>query len=146
MLFTQRSDYGLRAALELAAAWGGPALPAADVARLGDLPEAFARKALGRLAAAGVARARRGRNGGFALSRPPGEIRVAEILEPLQDLAPVRCMSRRSAPPCPVAETDACATRRAWRMIESRIHESLQSMTLADLLAGVRVGEGEASG
>lgn len=143
MLFTQRSDYGLRAAIELAMAWGGPALPAAEIARRGDLPAPFARKALARLAAAGVAHARRGRHGGFELARPPHEIMVSEVLAPLQELASVRCLSQRDAPPCPVAEIDACATRRAWRLVQLRIHEALESLTLAELLAAAPRPGGE---
>lgn len=133
MLFTRRSDYGLRAALELAANWGGPPLPAAELARRGDLPEPFARKALARLAAAGVARAHRGRRGGFELARPPRQIAVREILEPLQDLASVDCLSAEGASPCPFAEADACSTRRAWQLVQSRLDAAMTDLTLADL-------------
>lgn len=133
MLFTRRSDYGLRAALELAACWGCEPLPAAELARRGDLPEPFARKALARLAAAGVARARRGRNGGYELARPPQQIPVREVLEPLQDLAPVDCLSKEDAPPCPLSESDACSTRRAWQLVQSRLDAAMTDLTLADL-------------
>lgn len=135
MLFTQGSDYGLRAALELAAAWGDPPIPASELARRGDLPAEYARKVLQQLARAGVAEATRGRSGGFTLARPPERISVRDVVQPLQELAPVRCLARGDdEEPCQVAQVDACATRRAWLAIDERVLEALGSLTLADLL------------
>jgi Rrf2 family protein len=144
MLFTQGSDYGLRAALELAASWGEPPVTAAELARRGDLPEPFARKVLARLSSAGIARARRGRSGGFTLSRAPDQVSVRDVVEPLQELAPVRCLSNAEIEdPCPVAAVDACATRRAWQAIDERVLGALGSLTLAELLVRMHPpGEG----
>ena len=139
MLFTQESDYGLRAALELAAAWGEPPIPAAELARRGELPAEFARKVLQRLARAGVAEARRGRSGGFTLARAPEYVSVRDVVQPLQELAPVRCLARDGDnETCPVAAIDACATRRAWQAIDERVDDALGSLTLADLLLRMR--------
>jgi Rrf2 family protein len=106
-----------------------------ELARRGDLPAEFARKVLQQLARAGIADARRGRAGGFTLARAPEKISVRDVVQPLQELAPVRCLARSGdEEPCPVAEVDACATRRAWKAIDERVLEALGSLTLADLL------------
>lgn len=63
MIFTTRSDYGLRAALELAARYGEAPLSPRRIAADGRLPEPFVRKILQDLSAAGIAAARRGRGG-----------------------------------------------------------------------------------
>lgn len=69
MIFTTRSDYGLRAALELAARYGEGPLSARRIAADGRLPEPFVRKILQDLSAAGIASPRRGRGGGYELAR-----------------------------------------------------------------------------
>lgn len=140
MLFTQGSDYGLRAALELAAAWGEPPIPAAELARRGDLPAEYARKMLQQLARGGIVAAQRGRAGGFTLALPPDRISVRDVVQSLQELAPVRCLARGDDDaPCPVAAVDACATRRAWLAIDERVLEALGSLSLADLLTRMQL-------
>ena len=71
MIFTKRSDYGLRAALELAAGYGDGTMSAHRIATEGGLPEPFVRKLLQELARAGLATSSRGRHGGYELTKPP---------------------------------------------------------------------------
>ena len=144
MIFTKRSDYGLRAALELAAGYGHGPLSAHQIAVCGGLPEPFVRKLLQDLAAAGIAQARRGRAGGYKLTNAPSRISVREVLEALEELAPVSCMADRPGEPggegpCAIEIPQIrCPTRAAWQAIDLRLRATLDAMTLDDLLAEVR--------
>jgi len=149
MIFTKRSDYGLRAVLELAASYHKGPLSAHEIARRGGLPEPFVKKLLQRLAAARIVAALRGRRGGYALTRPPEHVSLLEVLEAFEDLAPVSCLQLPHPPtdagpaggeaPCAAeVEEEACPVRAAWAMVDRRVRETLGTITLVDLLHEVR--------
>lgn len=157
MIFTKRSDYGLRAAMELAAAYGCGPMSARQVAERGNLPEPFARKLLQELAQAGLANSERGRKGGYVLAKTPTEVTVRETLEAFETLAPVPCLdpanvtlltepgnAPRGAAPgdddaCKLAAAEfGCRTRAAWHLVDRKVRATLEAMTLNDLLHEVR--------
>ena len=144
MIFTKRADYGLRAALELAAGHGRGTLSAHQIAERSDLPEPFVKKLLQELASAGIAESQRGRSGGYALLEAPERIPLLDVLSAFDDLAPVRCLSAHDedGTACVLEEHEtACPTRAVWRLIDSRVRAALDELTLADLL-GVLDGRG----
>lgn len=153
MVFTKRSDYGLRAVLELAASYGQGPLSAREIAQRGGLPEPFVRKLLQRLADARIVEAQRGRRGGYALAQAPETISLLRVLEAFEDLAPVRCLRRPSAGgnvvdgapaldaegPCAAeVEEERCPARAAWAVVDRRLRRLLETITLAELLREVR--------
>ncbi|MGB6456756.1 MAG: Rrf2 family transcriptional regulator [Streptosporangiaceae bacterium] len=79
MRLSARSDYALRAAIELAAA--GPGHVTADqLARTQGMPNKFLEAILTQLRRAGLVRSQRGPDGGFWLARPATEISLADII------------------------------------------------------------------
>jgi len=147
MIFTKRSDYGLRAALELAAGYGGGTMSAHQIATEGNLPEPFVRKLLQELGRAGLASSSRGRYGGYRLTKPPSEVTVRETLEAFETLAPVPCLVCPDDGPEDLVDDDACAidveenrcpTRAAWHLVDEKVRETLDNLTLSDLLDEVR--------
>lgn len=149
MIFTKRSDYGLRAVLELAGHYSCGPLSAREIAERGGLPEPFVKKLLQRLASAEIVQALRGRCGGYALTCSPEEISLLEILQAFEDLAPVSCLQQEPAwaaqkeateeVPC-AAEIleERCPVRVAWAVVDRRVRGALRSLTLADLLREVQ--------
>lgn len=142
MILTRKSDYGLRAALELACRYGSGMLPARRIAQQHGLPVAFIKKLLQALCRAGLVTASVGQQGGYALARPPQHISIRELLKALEgDLAPVSCLIPDAA--CEIA--DGCPTRRVWSHLDRKIQEALGSVSLQDALdltrkKGVRDG------
>lgn len=148
MIFTRRSDYGLRAAMELAAAYGRGPQSARNIAQRGNLPEPFARKLLQDLSRAGLATSTRGRNGGYALARSPRRVTVRETLEAFETLDPVPCFQddasgaagagEGSATTCALDVTERrCPTRIAWRVVDRKVRAALEGVTLQDLVREV---------
>jgi Rrf2 family protein len=79
MRLSARSDYALRAVIELAAA--GPGHVTADqLARTQAIPGKFLEAILTQLRRAGLVRSQRGPDGGFWLARPAGEISLADVI------------------------------------------------------------------
>lgn len=71
MILSRRSDYGLRAVLDLAYVYGSGRLSAQRIARRNRLPIAFVKKLLQVLGRAGIVQATVGQQGGYTLARPP---------------------------------------------------------------------------
>ena len=82
---------------------------------------------------AGFVRSRRGPRGGHELDKPLDAISVGDIVRALEgDLSLVECGD--AAGPCP-RQAD-CLTRGVWMEAARAMHEKLDSITLADLVAG----------
>jgi Rrf2 family nitric oxide-sensitive transcriptional repressor len=132
LAFTRRTDYAVRAALELASR--SPALIThQDVAAATGAPATVMKQALADLARARLAVAVRGRSGGYRLARDPGEITMLELVTSLERLGEdePRCVLNSRAcnadRPCPFHDTISAA-RAAFA-------EALGRDTLADVLA-----------
>src|SRR4029453_1452694 len=93
---TRRGDYAVRAALCLARRGGdGRYVKIREVAQTMALPASYTPQVLRLLAGAGLAEARAGREGGYRLTRPPGEIALMEVVEAAEGaFAPDRCILR----------------------------------------------------
>jgi Rrf2 family protein len=76
-----RGDYACRALLSLTLRDDGPGPTSVrDIAERTGLPQPYLEQILLALKGAGLVRSKRGVGGGYVLARPPGEIRLSEIL------------------------------------------------------------------
>ena len=127
-----KEDYALRAALELALAGGGR-LKREQIAQAQDIPTAFLQNILMELRHAELVEAQRGRDGGFRLARPAGEITVADVVRAVSGpLATIRGVR----PQAVEYEATAAALRDVWVALRANIRAILEHVTLADLAAG----------
>jgi Rrf2 family protein len=82
------------------------------------------------LKAAGLVQAVHGKQGGYVLSRPPGDITLKDIYEALAgSLAPVECVDHPES--CPMVEE--CPTRDTWVQMKEAIAGVLERTTVRDL-------------
>ncbi|MFC2078732.1 RrF2 family transcriptional regulator [Candidatus Bipolaricaulota bacterium] len=131
MNLTKKSSYGLIAALELAAASDASPQSASSIAERYSLPVSFLEKILHELRHAGLVSSKQGRTGGYFLARAPGDISVRDVLEALgESLDLVGCLKSDSN--CGL--TDCCPTQGAWRHIDHRFKDLLDSLSLQSLL------------
>lgn len=84
MRFSMKTEYGVRAILELAANAGRGALQSAEIARRQGIPGPFLDQVLMTLRRAGMVRSTRGPHGGHVLARRPEEIRLDEVIDSLE--------------------------------------------------------------
>lgn len=90
MKLSRRGLYALRALLHLAERWGDAAVPVHEIAAAEGIPAKFLEGILVTLKNARVVASLRGREGGYALARPPAEIRVGDLVRLLDGpLAPL---------------------------------------------------------
>ncbi len=131
MRLTGRTDYALRAALELAAHGGGP-LTTDEISRLQGIPTSYLGAILAELRRASIVRARRGPEGGWFLTRAAAEISLADVIRAvggaLTDVAGTRPENLHYSGPAAGLQPVLVALRAAERQI-------LETVSLADVVA-----------
>jgi Rrf2 family protein len=143
MMFSTKSEYGVRVMVELARRGGDEPVPLAEIAEYEGLPLAYLEHLVARLRRAGLIDSRRGAHGGYLLAREPSSITMAEVVEALEGtIAPVECISSDADGTLRCArETDpehVCTTKVLWTRVRGAIVQTLQETTLAELVPTTR--------
>lgn len=130
MKITSRERVGLRAMAELARHYGEGPIPLSQVAEVQDLPLPYLEQVAASLRRSGLLESTRGAHGGYTLARKPEHITVGDILRAVEgSLFSLDCM--RDDACC--ARQPLCAARSVWESVLVRLHETLDSMSLADI-------------
>ena len=133
MMISTKGRYALRVMLDLAGQAEGY-LSLKEIADRQQISVKYLESIAAILNRAGLVRSQRGKDGGYCLARPAGEITAAEVLRLTEGtLSPVACPSL-AGNPCQRAET--CKTLPLWRVLDETIDRTLSSVTLEDLLHG----------
>jgi Rrf2 family transcriptional regulator, cysteine metabolism repressor len=132
MRVSTRSDYGLRALIELAGNFGGGPMQSSEIALRRHVPEQYLDQLLTTLRKAGFIRSVRGPAGGHELLRDPRKLTVREVVVALEGtLTPVPWLDE------PMEQTDhphQCGQREIWERVRDATSDILNSYTIADLL------------
>jgi Rrf2 family protein len=128
---TAKVDYGVRAAIELAAADEPPVKGEQLAARQG-IPLKYLENILADLRRAGVVASQRGAEGGYRLAVPADTLTVADIIRAVEGpLADVR-----GAPPETLDYSGpAKGLQRVWIATRASLRKVLEEVTVADIVA-----------
>lgn len=80
MRVSAKSDYALRALIEMAARTDGKAVSAEELGRAQDIPHGFLQAILADLRKAGVVISQRGQSGGWRMARSAADVSVADVI------------------------------------------------------------------
>jgi Rrf2 family protein len=80
MRVSAKSDYALRALIEMAARADGRAVSAEELGRLQDIPHGFLQAILADLRRSGIVISQRGQSGGWRMGRPAESVSVADVI------------------------------------------------------------------
>lgn len=136
LVISARSDYGMRALLELTAAYSRDPeelVKAEVIAAAQAIPSKFLEGILTQLRREGLVHSLRGRTGGFRLARPPGRINLAEIMGALHAPMVGFRSQRREDREYPGS---AAHLADVWIAVRSAMRTVLEAVTLADLASG----------
>ena len=138
MKITAQEEYGLRCLLRLAKAESG-SITLPEVAAAEGLSVPYVAKLMGVLRHAGLLDSVRGRSGGYQLAKPPEEIGLGSVLltlgEPLFDETDYCQKHAGTEAPNGVCTNKAsCTLKSLWQTLESWMRQTLDQITLADLL------------
>src|SRR5687768_6739385 len=138
MMFSTRSEYGVRVMIQLARRRGTGPVPLTGIAQAEALPLAYLEQLVSRLRKADLVASTRGAHGGYELSRDPAEITMAEVVQALEgSLIPMQCFDELggSRVLCNHVEDgfENCATKVLWTRVQGGIARALEQTTLAEL-------------
>ena len=130
MKVSTKGDYGVRALVELAHHYGEGPVQSATIASRQEVPEPYLDQLLTTLRRAGFIRSVRGPQGGHALIREPGEVKLSEVIEALEgSLAPIACVDD----PESCTKSGGCVQRDVWEQVRDATRAILENVTIGDL-------------
>jgi Rrf2 family cysteine metabolism transcriptional repressor len=136
MHFSKKSEYALRALLELTNRYDCEVVPRAQLSERLKIPAGFLEGILLTLKHAGIVASRRGIDGGFKLLKPPSVITVGQIIRILDGpLAPIACVSQiayQKCDDCPYSVKVVCPIQNVMLEVRNAIAGILDHYTLED--------------
>jgi len=133
---SRRSEYGLRALVDLVRHEGQGPIPLTTLAARNRLPVKFLEQIMATLKHAGVVRTTLGTHGGYAIAAQAPGVSIGRIVRLLDGaLAPMGCVSLRYYEPCSCPDEATCPLRDAMIDVRDAMLEILDGESLAQLAA-----------
>ena len=140
MKLSKKSEYALRALLELTLVHGKATLQRHEIAARQHIPVEFLEQILLALKRAGLLSSRRGMRGGYGLIKSPEEVTLGQVIRVLDGpLAPIGCVSKtayQKCRDCPYTDNPRCPVQQVMGAVRDAIADILDHYTLADFAAG----------
>jgi Rrf2 family transcriptional regulator, cysteine metabolism repressor len=131
MKLSTKARYGLRLMLQLAINYGKGPVALKDISKREEISEKYLSQIVIPLKAGGLVSPIRGSSGGYILSKEPFSITVKDIVEVFEgSFGPVECTTNPSA----CNRSTFCTARKVWSMLGEKMAETLNSLTLKDLV------------
>ena len=130
---SKKADYALIAMKHLALSRDGAvSVSAREIAEQYDIPIELMAKVLQRLVRTGLLLSTQGTRGGYALSRPPTAISVADVIQAIDGpLTVTACSTEKSD----CEQYGKCSIRDPLWQIRERIAAALGTVTIAEIAA-----------
>jgi len=136
MRLSRRSEYGLRALVDLIRHDGEGPIPLTVLAERNRLPARFLEQIMATLKHAGIVRTTLGPHGGYGIATDPKDVSLGRVIRLLDGaLAPLGCVSLRYYAPCSCPDEATCPLRDAMIDVRDAILDVLDRESLADLAA-----------
>ena len=135
MRVSAKSDYAVRAAIELAHAAGEGPVKGERIASAQKIPPKFLETILVDLRHAGLVASQRGSEGGYWLALPPEEITVADVIRAVD--GPIASV-RGTRPDELEYSGSAEPLKEVWLDLREALRGVLEHVTLADLVSRTR--------
>ena len=137
MKITYRGDYALKAVLDLALHYGSELVTIHDMAKRIDAPVKFLEQVLLELKRGGFIESRRGKVGGFLLSRSPDKITIGQVIRFVEGpIEPIACV-REGYAAC--RDVYKCVFKKIWQDVACATSDIIDNVTFADLSSQVSV-------
>ena len=133
MKMSTKARYGLKALVDLAKNSSEGPVTLGSIAQRQNLSENYLEQLVAMLRKAGIVTSVRGSQGGYKLAMSPDDISVGLVLRTLEgDLSPVECPLINSDNDC--NEESVCVTKYVWKKVSDSINETVDKMTLGELI------------
>lgn len=126
----RHTDYAARVVLHLATLAPGALAPIAEISARRLLPQAFVRRIVGKLVAAGIVETVRGARGGLRLARPAAELSLLDLMNAMEGGVVLNpCVDAPRS--CPLSS--ACPVQKAWTRITRSLEVELAAVRFSAL-------------
>ena len=137
MMISTKGKYALQTMVDLAQHGGcassGDCVSLKAIAERQNISMKYLEAIVALLNRGGLVRSTRGKDGGYRLARPAGEITVAEDMAMTEgSLAPVSCLDTCSEGQC--VHADTCLTLPLWQKLDAMIDGYLSGITIQDIV------------
>jgi Rrf2 family protein len=135
-MLSAKAKYGLKALLSLAAEPQPRPVLGSEIAARESIPKKFLEQILLELKHRGLLQSKRGRHGGYVLTRSPAEITVGQVLRALDGpIAPIPCVSQTAYVRCDECRDETtCGIRLVMKQVRDAMARILDTTTLADVV------------
>ena len=131
MKLSTKGQYGTRALLELALNQTGKPVLLRAIAESQEISLSYLEHLIAPLIAGGIVRSTKGPGGGVSLAKPPGGVKLSEVIQILEgSTAPVECIND----PGICNRSSFCVTRDVWAELKTVMDGVLESTTLQNLV------------
>ncbi len=137
MKLSKRGEYALRALIDLGIAQElkRPLLQISELVDKERLPVKFLEQILTQLRAAGYVNTKRGKHGGYFISKPLDTIRIGDVVRLIDGpLAPIACVSQTAYARCTCPDETHCGLRMLMFDVRNAISNILDRYTLAQVV------------
>ena len=140
-MLSHKSKYALKALLVLSEEYGNGPLLISDIAEREHIPKRFLELILLELKNHGILRSKKGKGGGYLLSKPPAQLSVGHVLRMLEGpLALLPCVSKTAYEKCVECRDEkTCGIRLLMKEVRDATATILDSTTFADVLKRARM-------
>jgi Rrf2 family protein len=132
LLFTTKTEYGLKSLVKLAKNRSSAPLPLSSIAKEEKLSKIYLEQLFKKLHDRGIVKSTKGAGGGYVLARPANKISLLEIIESLEgSLAVSYCFGDKAELAC---SCRGCLTKKVWDKVQKNLILTLKSFKLSDLV------------
>ena len=135
-MLNRKTYYGLQALLFLARNVDSSSVAINSIAQSLEISRKFLEKILVELGSEGLVSSKKGRSGGYFISKKLNNISLADVVRILEGpIALLPCASHRFYEPCKECESpDKCSLQDALVNVRNRTVHSLKSIKISDIL------------
>lgn len=133
-MISTKGRYALRVMIDLAQHDTGTYISLKDIAERQNISMKYLESIVSILNKSGMLLSQRGKMGGYRLAKSLQEYTIGEILKCSEGpMVPVNCLEGETNR---CERSDSCITLPMWQKLDRIMDDYLESITLADLLAG----------
>jgi Rrf2 family protein len=126
-----KSEYGVRAMLEIAKDYNNAPLTIKVISQRQNLSSAYLEQIMNTLRRAGLVESLKGPGGGYVLADKPDNISIGKILRALE--GPVALTSCLEPATDNCSQIEGCVARLLWQALGETIEKFLEKISLQDL-------------
>jgi len=131
MHITYKGDYALKTILDLAMHYGNGPVTIHELAKRADIPTKFLEQILLDLKRGGFVQSKRGKVGGYFLSKKPAQIKLGEVIRFIDGpIEPLSCVDKNYKGCVDVRQ---CVLRKVWIQVAQATRSIVDGITFEEL-------------